>query len=94
MSSYSQTGSVFGVVTDQSTNQPVPFANVVIQGTSLGSTTDIDGKYEITTIDPGEYNIEVRYVGYNPVIISEIIVSNVRKLEVNIELSSRCDQAG
>ncbi|HBH06615.1 MAG TPA: ferric aerobactin receptor [Flavobacteriales bacterium] len=86
LSSYSQTGSVFGVVTDQSTNQPVPFANVVIQGTSLGSTTDIDGKYEITTIDPGEYNIEVRYVGYNPVIISEIIVSNVRKTEVNIEL--------
>jgi len=39
-------GTVNGIVTDsESNNEPLPFANVFIKGTSVGGTTDFDGNY-------------------------------------------------
>ncbi|MFD2433888.1 carboxypeptidase-like regulatory domain-containing protein [Mesonia maritima] len=57
--SYSQeTGSIKGSLSDKETdNQPLPFANVVIKGTSKGTTTDFDGLYEINNVEPGTYTI-------------------------------------
>jgi len=45
---YAQTLTVKGSVTDASTGEPIPFASVVISGTSNGSVADMDGKYSIS----------------------------------------------
>ncbi|MGD1848507.1 MAG: SusC/RagA family TonB-linked outer membrane protein [Salibacteraceae bacterium] len=60
-----QNGSVSGVILDE-TDQPLPGATVKIEGTTLGSTTDLDGKYKIENVPPGDYNLVVSFIGYEP----------------------------
>ena len=57
-------GTITGVLLDKdSNNQSLPFANVLIKGTKIGTNTDIDGKYTIT-IAPGNYTVQFSFVGY------------------------------
>ncbi len=46
-----QQRTVSGVVTDKLTGDPLPGVNVIVQGTTVGTATDIDGKYTITILD-------------------------------------------
>jgi iron complex outermembrane receptor protein len=52
-----------GVVADKSSGQPLPGVNVIIKGTTKGTTTDFDGKYMLSNVISGEV-IEFSYVGY------------------------------
>jgi hypothetical protein len=74
--SFAQTGIIKGLVFDGVNNEPIPFANVVILGTTTGTTTDIDGKYELTGLQPGVYTIVVSYLGYQNATAAEIQVTN------------------
>jgi hypothetical protein len=62
--SFSQTGTVRGFVYDESTGEPIIFTNVVLKGTQIGASTDVNGYYSITKIPPGEYVVLVSYLGY------------------------------
>lgn len=60
-------GTITGVLSDKdSNNMPLPFANVLIKGTSTGVNTDLDGKYAIA-VTPGDYIIQFSFVGYEPI---------------------------
>ncbi len=85
--SRSQTGTIKGKVVSRTNNEAVPFANVLIQGTTIGAGTDIEGKYEITDLDPGLYNLEVSYLGFKKEARYEIQVTNSRPAIVNFELN-------
>jgi len=58
-------GAITGYVTDAATGEQLIGANVVINGTSTGSATDINGKYYIPNVRVGNYNIQYSYIGYN-----------------------------
>ena len=75
--SFSQNkGTVSGILTDKdANNQSLPFANVLIKGTTIGTNTDIDGKYSIA-IAPGNYTVQFSFVGYESVEIPVTIVAN------------------
>ena len=56
-------GTVKGTVSDSDTKQPVAFAKVLLKKNGQvkgGANTDFDGNFQINSIDPGEYDIEVR----------------------------------
>ena len=73
---YSQsTGKIMGKITDASTEEGIPFANVLVNGTSIGAASDIDGNYVILNIPPGVYNVTASYVGYQKVIIEDAAVN-------------------
>jgi len=57
--------TITGTVTDGSTGDPLPGASVVIQGTSTGTSTDIEGAYELTVAGPDAV-LEFSFVGYLP----------------------------
>jgi hypothetical protein len=57
-------GKVTGIVTDAGTGDPLPGANVVIDGTRRGATTDVEGRFVILAVDPGVYAITATMVGY------------------------------
>ena len=60
-------GTIAGVVTDKEMGgESLPFANVFIKGTSIGGTTDIDGKYAIN-VPAGAQTIVFSFVGYETV---------------------------
>ncbi|SVD07072.1 uncharacterized protein METZ01_LOCUS359926, partial [marine metagenome] len=53
------TGKVSGQILDTNTGEPLIGANVILQGTSLGAATDIDGYYHILNVPPGYYDLRV-----------------------------------
>ncbi len=56
--------TIEGFVIDANTGDPLPGANVIIVGSSLGSSTDLDGKYNFVGLSPGSYDFRVTYIGY------------------------------
>lgn len=60
---YAQETVVQGKVTDATSGDPIPFANVVFKGTSIGSTTDFDGNFLIKTHNPTD-TLVASYIGY------------------------------
>ncbi len=79
-------GIVQGRVYNGINNEPAMFANVVIQGTSTGATTDLDGNYSITGLTPGLYNVVVSYVGFSEKTLYEIQVSNSKPAKADFAL--------
>jgi iron complex outermembrane receptor protein len=63
LATFAQTGSLEGKVKDELGN-PIQFVNVVVDGTSNGATTDVNGKYKIDNIQAGEKLIRASYIGY------------------------------
>ena len=83
---FAQSGEIRGLVKNKLTNEPIAFANVVIQGTTTGSTTDLEGKYSIKNLKPGFYNMQISYLGFKTQTVFEIQVVNSRPAIVNVEL--------
>lgn len=76
-----QDGKLRGVITDRESGEPLIGANVVIEGTNLGASTDINGEYVILSVPPGVYTVRASYIGYASVSISNIRVSsNITKI--------------
>ncbi|OGV06593.1 MAG: hypothetical protein A2499_16980 [Stygiobacter sp. RIFOXYC12_FULL_38_8] len=73
---YSQsTGKIMGKVIDISTGEGIPFANVVIEGTTTGAATDMEGGYVILNVPPGKYDVTASYIGYQKVTTKSITVN-------------------
>ncbi len=83
---FAQSGTIKGRITNKINNEAILFANVLVEGTDKGATTDENGSYEISGLKPGLYNVKASYVGFNDVTIYEIQVTNNRPAEVNIEM--------
>lgn len=63
---FAQVGAIKGAVKDATTKEPIIAANVVIKGTTNGSSTDFEGNYIIKNVQPGTYTIQVSYISYKP----------------------------
>ncbi len=86
VTAFSQSGKIAGKVIDGSTGEGLPFVNVLVEGTTLGAATDIDGYYSIIGLRPGNYNIRASAIGYNPQTVQGARVSIDLTTEVNFEL--------
>ena len=82
-----QKAALKGKVVDAFSNQPLPFVNVVVSGTTTGTITDLDGNFLITGLEAGFVRIEASFVGYKKAISSEIEVSvaNTNSIEIKME---------
>lgn len=80
-------GTITGVLLDKdSDNQSLPFANVLIKGTKIGTNTDVEGKYTITIV-PGNYTVQFSFVGYETAEVPVTVVAN-ETVTVNSSLGS------
>ncbi|MEN9816953.1 MAG: hypothetical protein RLZ32_833, partial [Gemmatimonadota bacterium] len=70
-----QTGKLTGVVTDAESGKPVEGVAVVVQGTTLGATTNASGRYFIIQIPPGTYNVQARRLGYQAVTAASVQIT-------------------
>lgn len=85
---YSQT-KIVGKVLDEEFNETMPFANVLVKGSSKGVTTDFDGNYSII-ISPGTYTLIYSFVGYKTkeIINVEVLENEIKDINVSLESSS------
>ena len=69
------TGKIMGRVIDATTGEGVPFANVIIEKTSTGAASDIEGNYVILNISPDVYTVTASYIGYQKVTRTNVRVN-------------------
>ncbi|MBK8946882.1 MAG: TonB-dependent receptor [Ignavibacteriae bacterium] len=82
-----QSGGLRGVVKDIQTKDALPGANIIIVGTSIGAATDVEGKFLLRNVTPGQYRIKATYVGYDAKEMSVNIVSG-KTVEIIFELNA------
>ncbi|MCY4170377.1 MAG: TonB-dependent receptor [Bacteroidetes bacterium] len=79
-------GTISGVIIDSDTGLPLPGATVIISGTATGSVTDTNGSYTIESLTPGNYTLDISYLGFEGV--SQVITLFNEPLTVNFSLVS------
>jgi TonB-dependent SusC/RagA subfamily outer membrane receptor len=80
-----QSGTIIGTIRNTDTGEPLIMANIILKGTSIGTTTDEDGNFRIGNIAPGNYTLVVRYMGYATK-EENITVQNNKSSLVNLSL--------
>ncbi|MGC8865253.1 MAG: TonB-dependent receptor domain-containing protein [Bacteroidales bacterium] len=78
--------TIKGNVKDAKTSETIVGANVILQGTTLGTSTDLDGNFEIKNIKPGIYNLIVSFISYKTKTIDRIRVEAGKTLDLNITI--------
>lgn len=67
--------AVLGRVRDAETAEPLPFANIYLEEAKRGTSTDLDGKFEIANISEGSDILVIRFVGYKthriPIVVTD-----------------------
>ena len=77
--------SINGFVREESTGEPISYANVFLSNTALGAATSRDGYFVITDVPKGEYEFNVTMIGYS-VYKEKISVSDTASLRLEIRL--------
>ena len=82
------TQTIKGNVFDIQTRETLIGASVVILDTHplIGASTDIDGNFTLRRAPLGRHSIQVNYIGYEPVILPEVLVTSGREVVLNIGL--------
>ncbi len=80
------TGKLTGRVSDKATGEGLPGANVIIEGTQIGTATDIDGRYTILGVPVGRYNIRASFVGFTDVTVEGVEINAGYTRELNFQL--------
>lgn len=77
--------NVFGHVLDKKTGEHLPFINVLLKGTTIGTTTDNSGHYFLKNLPEGKFTLEYKALGYKTV-SKEVSLKKGKTLEINVEL--------
>ena len=83
---WAQQAMVKGRVIEVQSNEPMPFVNVIVTGTTLGTITDNEGNFKLTGLMPGFIRLQASFVGYHIVISSEFEVSNAKAAFIEIRM--------
>lgn len=75
MNTFAQSGNIRGFAYEKETGEPAIFTNVYLKGTTLGTTTDVNGYFSISKVPAGSYTLMVTMFGYDtlatPVVVKE-----------------------
>lgn len=78
--------TVKGIVKDANTQEPLIGVSVALKGTTQGTVTNIDGKYQIEWTSPREATLQFSYIGY---LTAEIPVEGRSEIDVNLAESAK-----
>ncbi len=88
------TGKLSGTIKDAQTGEALIGANVVIEGTNFGSATNINGEYVILNIPPGKYNVKFSFIGYETLLLQDVVITIDQTTLLNVQLNSQSIQVG
>ncbi|MCF8240668.1 MAG: TonB-dependent receptor [Melioribacteraceae bacterium] len=81
-----QTGKISGMVTDQTTGEALIGANIIIDGTSTGASSDLEGFYAIMNVHPGDYTVIASMVGFRRIVVNNVKVVSGKTTSLNFEM--------
>ncbi len=83
-------GEIVGTVFDAKTRTPLPFVNIqLVEQPTLGTVTDTTGFFLLRSVPVGTYSIKASLLGYQPSIITNVVVSTGRSAKVVVYLSEQ-----
>jgi len=80
-------GSISGTVKDSKTGEAVIGANVIIQGTTIGAPTDVEGKFLISNVKAGTYALQISSVTYKAHTVPDVIVEDAKRINIDVQVS-------
>jgi len=89
-----QKGSLSGIVLDATSNEPLPFVNVLVSGTNIGSVSNDEGHFLINNIEPGFIRVEASFVGYKKAISAEIEVNRTSTPFIELKMEKSQTELG
>jgi TonB-dependent receptor len=92
VTAFAQTGKISGKVSDKKTGETLIGVTVKIKGTTKGSSTDVEGRYIISSLAPGKYTLEASYVGYATKNITDIDVKDGASTIIELVMDDSNDQ--
>lgn len=86
-----RTQSIRGIITDAQSKSPVPGVTILILDSDplIGTTSDMDGYYELSNIPIGRVNVQVSYIGYEPVTIPDLELNSSKELILDVPISEQ-----
>lgn len=78
--------NIKGCITDQKSKEPLIGATVQIVGSSIGAVTDIDGNFQLSGVEDGIYDIEIKYVGYKTAVKRQVKIENNKITTLDFEM--------
>jgi hypothetical protein len=84
-----QQGTVKGRIYDESNNKPIEFANIIVFGTTIGSTSDLDGNFIFTGLEPGFIKLAASAVGFEQKVTIDFQVTNARTSFMDIPMTPK-----
>ncbi len=88
------TGKIAGVIKDAQSGEELIGASVVLEGTSMGAATNVDGYYVILNVPPGTYRLTATAVGYTRKAVSDVRVSIDLTTTIDVQLSQTVVDVG
>lgn len=85
--SMAQNGTIAGKVIDLKTKEAVIGANAVIEGTTVGAATDLDGNFTIPNVKPGTYSLVISSITYKTQTVADVVVESGKKTTVEVTLA-------
>ncbi len=79
------TGKLVGRVTDEN-GDPLLGANVILEGTTLGAATDMEGYYNIINVRAGIYKVRFRFLGYKAQLVENVRISPDQTTKLDAQL--------
>jgi TonB-dependent receptor len=80
------TGRIVGRIVDAQTGQPLSGAQVVIEGTTIGTMSRVDGRYSLAGVPAGTHAISVTFIGYGNKTVQGILVQSGEATQQDISL--------
>ena len=88
------TGVITGTVRDRRTQELLPGVSVVVEGANVGTVTDEQGRYRLTGVPTGSYNLRATSVGYDALLRANVVVTSGNANVLNLELNGSAQQLG
>jgi len=73
---WGQSGTLRGNILDEITGEPIIYCTVQLEGTTVGTHTDLDGFFSLAELEPGTYTLLATYIGYDTARVEFTISAN------------------
>ena len=79
-------GLITGRITDSKAKVGLPGVNIMIKGTYYGTASDLEGRYRLSNIPPGSYDLEVSIIGYKIILRTGVLIISDTTVTIDFKM--------